>query len=241
MHSLPGIADVSAHGFLMHSHPSVRTGPVMVDIKKCPGCKSNTSLSNTTCPYCGYRFDAGPAQVTEPAAKQSRCPNCDTPVSPNRSICPTCKMVLKEKRGMGTYLLIGGFILAAVLLAVFVFQIPGTPSVALECHPGICCYRCTDSAVMQHRHHRPETANEHDTAPAHGHDLRPGRCKRTPGHGKRDACRNSSVQAGFQRDVSRAQSFRYRLLSWQSSAAGTKRSCLILCMRKGSVVPSYPT
>jgi hypothetical protein len=99
----------------------------MVDIKKCPGCKSNTSLSNTTCPYCGYRFDTGPAQVTEPVARQSRCPNCNTPVSLNRSVCPTCRTVLKEKRGIGTYLLIGGFILAAVLLAVFVFQIPGTP------------------------------------------------------------------------------------------------------------------
>lgn len=100
----------------------------MVDIKKCPGCKSNTSFSNTTCPYCGYPFDAGPAHVAEPAVKQSRCPKCDTPVSQNRSICPTCKTVLKEKRGMGTYLLIGGFVLAAVLLAVFVFQIPGAPS-----------------------------------------------------------------------------------------------------------------
>jgi hypothetical protein len=107
----------------------------MVDIKKCPGCKSNTALSNATCPYCGYRFDAGPSQVTEPAAKQPRCPNCDTPVSPNRSICPTCKAVLKEKRGMGTYLLIGGFVLAAVLLAVFIFQTPGTPSVAANATP----------------------------------------------------------------------------------------------------------
>jgi hypothetical protein len=107
----------------------------MVDIKKCPGCRSNTSLSNTTCPYCGYRFDDGPAQVTEPATKQSRCPNCDTPVSQSRSICPTCKTVLKEKRGMGTYLLIGGFILAAVLLAAFIFQIPGIPAATANSTP----------------------------------------------------------------------------------------------------------
>lgn len=107
----------------------------MVDIKKCPGCKSNTSLSNTTCPYCGYRFDDGHVKVVEPAAKQSRCPNCDAPVSPNRSICPTCKKVLKEKRGMGTYLLIGAFILAAVLLAFFVFQIPLIPSATANSTP----------------------------------------------------------------------------------------------------------
>jgi RNA polymerase subunit RPABC4/transcription elongation factor Spt4 len=103
----------------------------MLDLKKCPGCGSNTSLSTPICPYCGFQFDAGTKEVTPQsvATVQRRCPNCATQVPANRSVCPTCKSVLKEKSQSGSYLLIGGFIVAVLVLAVFIFHIPGVPAI----------------------------------------------------------------------------------------------------------------
>jgi hypothetical protein len=103
----------------------------MLDIKTCPGCGSNTSFNNTTCPYCGRTFDTGtPASNPVPAgSSQRRCPNCNTPITGNRSYCPNCRAFLNEKQGLPSYLIIAAFIVAGIILAVFVFHIPGAPAV----------------------------------------------------------------------------------------------------------------
>jgi hypothetical protein len=99
----------------------------MLDLKKCPGCGNNTSLNTMTCPYCGHRFADSTAgtPVSPSSTIQHRCPNCDTPVTRNHAVCPNCRVSLKEKRGRGRYLILAGIVAAAVLLAVFVFPVPG--------------------------------------------------------------------------------------------------------------------
>lgn len=107
----------------------------MVDIKKCPKCDNNTSYTNTVCPYCGYRFDAGPGAVQPPVERPDRCPACGNPVSAGRTFCPTCGNQFRKKRGYGSWLVLGGFIAAALLLAVFVFQIPGASPAVMGSAP----------------------------------------------------------------------------------------------------------
>ncbi len=101
----------------------------MLDLKRCPVCHNNTSASQTTCPYCGHSFTATDenAAPVKPRGEQRRCNKCGTMVTGAWEICPVCKAPLDEGRGIRTYLVIAGFVVAVVLLAVFVFHIPGNP------------------------------------------------------------------------------------------------------------------
>jgi RNA polymerase subunit RPABC4/transcription elongation factor Spt4 len=110
----------------------------MLDLKRCPVCYKNTSHSATTCPYCGHEFNEPEEKAASaPAgAVQRRCKNCNSPITGNRKKCPVCKAPVEEYRGMPTYLVIAGFIVAAVLLAVFVFHIPGEPPKLPSSLPG---------------------------------------------------------------------------------------------------------
>jgi RNA polymerase subunit RPABC4/transcription elongation factor Spt4 len=102
----------------------------MLDIKTCPGCGRNTAYNNEACPYCGHRFTTGTSTpASSPAGSpRRRCPNCNTPITGNRSYCPNCRAFLNEKSVLSSYLLIAAFIGVVIILAVFVFHVPGAPA-----------------------------------------------------------------------------------------------------------------
>jgi len=103
----------------------------MLDLKKCPKCREQTDLKNEVCPYCSYRFDEPDSPPTRAPGRQPpqvRCPNCGESVPADRPVCPVCRASLSPGRTSRTLVIIGVFIVAVLVLAFIIFNLPPPPS-----------------------------------------------------------------------------------------------------------------